>query len=259
MLVVLSPAKSLDFETPVRSTKHTVPEFLDRAEVIVERARKLTRPRMKSLMGISDELARVNLERFRDWHRPFTPDNARPAVFAFTGEVYQGLGAATMNEADLAWAQKHVRILSGLYGLLRPLDLIQAYRLEMGLPFAVARKKHLYAYWGASIAESINEAMRSMKSTTLVNLASNEYFRAIDRKTLEADVVAPVFKEKRGDALKMISFAAKRARGLMARHIIDERMTSADDLVTFRAERYRSARSQSTSAAPLFTRPGSPA
>lgn len=256
MLIVLSPAKTLDFDSPLRVNKFTQPEFLDRAEVIVERARKLTAPKLKALMGISDDLARENVKRFRDWHRPFTPDNARQAAFAFRGDVYQGLDAPTLKAADLAWAQKHVRILSGLYGLLRPLDLIQPYRLEMGLQFAVARRKNLYALWGSSIAESLNAAMRSTRSSVLVNLASNEYFKAVDTKVLEARVVSPGFKEKRRGTLKMISFTAKRARGLMTRYIIENRIDSVDGLQSFRLERYRYAKRESTDDQPLFTRPG---
>jgi cytoplasmic iron level regulating protein YaaA (DUF328/UPF0246 family) len=254
MLIVISPAKTLDFESPLPTKKSTQPDLLERSAVLAERMRKLSKAKLAALMGLSDTLAAENVRRYKAWSRPFTPENARPAVFAFRGDVYQGLDADTLSAADLTWAQKRLRILSGLYGVLRPLDLMQPYRLEMGLPVSVGRGKGLYDFWGSTITDVINEALGASGSRVLVNLASKEYFGAIDPSAIDGEIVSPAFKERRDGKLKMISFSAKKARGLMARFIIDERVKKAEDLRGFSVEGYRFDRKGSTDDVPLFTR-----
>ncbi len=254
MLIVLSPAKTLDYETPIKTSKSSEPELLDRSEPLVDRARKLSVPKLAELMGISDALARENVRRYKAWSRPFTPENARQAIFAFRGDVYRGLDVDTLGARDLDWAQKRLRILSGLYGVLRPLDLMQPYRMEMGLPFAVGRQPNLYGYWGDTITETLNDAMRQARTRILVNLASKEYFNAVDPDRIDGTVVTPAFKEMRDGKLKTIALSAKRARGFMARYIIEKRLTKVEDLQGFRLERYRYRKTGSTDAAPLFVR-----
>lgn len=241
MLIILSPAKTLDFSPmppALAGLDATTPDMLDESRLLVERLREFSPAGLASLMGISDALAALNVGRYAAWSMPFTPDNAKPAALAFAGDVYEGLDAASLSPADLAFAQRHVRILSGLYGALRPLDRIQAYRLEMGTRLENARGKDLYAFWGERIARALNSALPD-PAATLVNLASEEYFRAVDLRCLSAPVVQPVFEDWKGGKYKVISFHAKRARGLMARHAITARLSSAEGLKEFSAEGYR--------------------
>ncbi len=254
MLVLISPAKSLDFETQVNCTNATQPALLDEAEVLVKRARNLSAKNLQTMMKISEPLARENVSRFREWSRPFTPVNARPALFAFKGDVYQGLDGGTLNAEALAWAQRHVRILSGLYGLLRPLDLMQPYRLEMGLSFPVARKKNLYAFWGDRITREITAAVAATGSQAVVNLASKEYFKAVQPAELSVPVVTPEFREIKDGEPKTISFSAKRARGVLTRYIIEKELTSPDQILSFTRDRYRLRKRDSTPEKPLFAR-----
>jgi cytoplasmic iron level regulating protein YaaA (DUF328/UPF0246 family) len=193
---------------------------------------------ISKLMGISDKLGTLNFDRYQNWQRPFTKKNARPAVFAFNGDVYQGLAATSFNPADLTFAQQHLRILSGLYGLLRPLDLMQAYRLEMGTQLANSSGANLYAYWKDHIAVQLNKQLKKAQTTTLINLASNEYFKAIDQAQLDANIITPAFKEKRNGQYKIISFSVKKARGLMAAYIIKNQIVAPEKIKGFAAEGY---------------------
>ena len=231
MLTVISPAKSLDM-TPV-SVEATDPIWQEDALRLAKTARNLPLKGLKDLMDISDDLARLNRDRFRDFAEAPEPEATRPAAFVFAGDTYQGLEARTLDPDDLAWAQDHLRILSGLYGLLRPLDAIQPYRLEMGSRLKTRRGKSLYEYWGDQIAKALNAQADELGADTLVNCASEEYFRAADRKALRLRVVTPVFMELKDDKPRIVSFFAKRARGAMARYITENRLTDPDDIRGF--------------------------
>jgi uncharacterized protein len=241
MLLLLSPAKSLDYDTPVPPDivlRATRPQFVDQATHLIEVLQRKTPAEVASLMDLSDPLAQLNVARYAAWSRRFTSANSRPAVFAFNGDVYEGLQAQSLSAADLAWAQQHVLILSGLYGLLRPLDKLQPYRLEMGTRLVTAAGPDLYSYWGDTLADSINARQAGQKAPVVVNLASQEYFKAARRKALRGHVVECVFEEWHGGQWKIISFHAKRARGLMARHVIHHRLTAPKQLQGFGAEGY---------------------
>lgn len=256
MLIVLSPAKSLDFESPAKTKKFTEPAFLEESAKLVKAARKLKPHDLSNLMGISDALAELNHERFATWKTPFTPANAKQALFAFQGDVYQGLNADQFTAADLTFAQKHLRILSGLYGILRPLDLMQPYRLEMGRKFATKGRKDLYEFWGSRLTEKLNDefAAERGKKKTLVNLASNEYFKSVRPKELGAEVVTPVFQDFTNGSYRVVSFYAKKARGEMAAYIIKNRIKSPEGLPDFRANGYKYSAKESTAAKPIFLR-----
>ncbi len=254
MLIVLSPAKTLDYETPLKTRKNSQPELLERSAELVKDARKLSPEDIGKLMGVSEKLAALNHERFMNWSQPFTADNARQAVLAFKGDVYTGLEAETMKAADLDYAQKHLRILSGLYGLLRPLDLMQPYRLEMGLKFENRGGKNLYEFWGDEITESLNRQLGALKTEVLVNLASNEYFKSVKPGALKAEVITPVFKERKNGKYRVISFFAKKARGRMARYAIDRRLDDVAGLKKFRDDGYRYNKAESTAREWVFTR-----
>ncbi|MGA0612661.1 peroxide stress protein YaaA [Caldimonas sp. KR1-144] len=239
MLFLLSPAKSLDYETPTpEGLQPTQPLFADRAAELVALLREKSPAQVAELMDLSDALAELNVGRYAAWQRRHTARNSKPAVLAFDGDVYGGLQAATLDADDLAWAQQHVAILSGLYGVLRPLDRLQPYRLEMGTALGNPKGKDLYAWWGSAIAEHLDARLRGERSPVVVNLASQEYFRAVDRKALKARVVDCVFEEWKNGAWKIISFHAKRARGLMARHAIRSRARSVAALERFTDEGY---------------------
>ncbi len=238
MLVVISPAKTLDYESPLTTKTHTLPAFLDDAETLVNELRGLSPLQVSELMGISAQLGDLNFGRYLNWQRPFDLDNARQAVLAFKGDVYLGLHAQALNQKDLQWAQNHLRILSGLYGLLRPLDLMQPYRLEMGTRFPNSRGANLYQFWGEKITEELNATMQRLKQPVLVNLASNEYFRAVRTERLAADVITPVFKDWKAGKYKVVSFYAKRARGLMSRYIIKNRLQKVEDIKGFDGDGY---------------------
>lgn len=234
MLLLLSPAKKLDYDTPVRTTLHTQPMFVDQAQALISVLREKSAAEVATLMSLSDALAELNVARYAEWEPTFDTQNARQAILAFNGDVYEGLRAPELSDAALKWAQKHVLVLSGLYGVLRPLDLMRPYRLEMGTRLKTDKGANLYAFWGSRIAEYINE----QGDDTVVNLASEEYFKAVDRKVLQARVIQCVFQEQKGDAWKIISFYAKKARGLMARHIIDKRIDKPEGLKDFAEEGY---------------------
>ena len=241
MLLVLSPAKSLDYESvtpPQIEALATRPHFVAEAAELIEVLRPLSPAQVASLMGLSDALAQLNVARFGAWRPRFTSSNSRPAALAFNGDVYEGLQAATFGVDDWQWAQRHVAILSGLYGVLRPLDRLQAYRLEMGTRLANPHGKDLYAFWGDRLAEHLNAWQARERAPVLVNLASQEYFKAVDRPALRARVVHCVFEEARPEGWKIVSFHAKRARGLMARHVVERRIDRVDGLRDFDAEGY---------------------
>lgn len=238
MIAVLSPAKSLDFRTPPALTEYSQPVFLDQSQVLIDHLRDLSPAEIASLMKISDPLAVLNATRYGEWSRPFSTANAKQAVLAFNGDVYDGLDAPTLLPADLHFAQRHLRILSGLYGVLRPLDLMQAYRLEMGTRLANPRGRDLYAFWGDRIGEALTTALREANSPVLVNLASEEYFKAVRSATLPAPVIQPVFEDWHNGKFRIVSFYAKRARGLMARFMIVNRLTDAAGLRDFAVDGY---------------------
>ena len=254
MLIVLSPAKTLDYETPPQTRKATQPALLERSAALVDDARKLSPQDIGALMGVSDKLAELNHQRFMNWGEPFTLDNAKQSVLAFKGDVYTGLDADSMKAADLDYAQKHLRILSGLYGILRPLDLMQPYRLEMGLKFENSGGRNLYEFWGDDITAVLNKQLKSLKSDVLVNLASNEYFKSVRPGELNADIITPVFKDRKNGKYKVISFFAKKARGQMARYVIDRRLEKVSDLKKFKVDGYRYNAGESTAREWVFTR-----
>ncbi len=260
MLILISPAKTLDFETPVKTRTATQPDFLEQSAALVSELQALTPDRISSLMHISEKLGVLNYERFMDWQTPFTTDNAKQAALAFKGDVYTGLEAETFSAGEWKFAQQHLRILSGLYGVLRPLDLIQPYRLEMGTKFANPRGKDLYEFWGQSITDNLNAQIKRLKTDTVLNLASNEYFKAVHKRDLQADVIAPVFKDLKNGKYKIISFYAKKARGQMAAWVIRKGITDPKQLKKYRIAGYSYCADMSTPAAPAFIRdevPGS--
>ncbi|ALO47663.1 peroxide stress protein YaaA [Pseudohongiella spirulinae] len=254
MLLVLSPAKSLDFESPVPEQAFTQPDFLNRSEQLIKTLRQLSPEDLSELMHISPKLAELNFERNLNWQTPFTPDNARPAIYAFTGDVYTGLDVQSLNDADIQYAQDHLCILSGLYGLLRPLDLMQAYRLEMGTSLKHKNNNSLYEYWGSSLAEKLNERLAGSQDPVLINLASNEYFKAINKKKLKARIISPVFKDYKNGQYKIISFFAKKARGMMAAWVIRNRIEDVQQLNGFDVAGYQYSASDSTEDKPVFLR-----
>jgi cytoplasmic iron level regulating protein YaaA (DUF328/UPF0246 family) len=254
MLLVISPAKTLDYETPPVTPRHTQPEFLDHAQELIQQLRELNPAQIAELMHLSDKLAGLNAARYGSWHPDFTPANAKQALLAFKGDVYTGLNAEDFSEADFDFAQQHLRMLSGLYGLLRPLDLMQPYRLEMGTRLANARGKDLYAFWGERISGWLNEALAAQGDDILLNLASNEYFSSVKRKALNARVIDTEFKDLKNGQYKIISFYAKKARGLMARYVIKERIRDPEQLKAFDYQGYRYSAEQSKPDSLVFLR-----
>jgi cytoplasmic iron level regulating protein YaaA (DUF328/UPF0246 family) len=259
MLTVISPAKTLDFETAPTTRRSTRPQFLERASELVTEARELSPGDLRELMGVSDKIAELNHRRFMNWSEPFTLDNAKQAILAFKGDVYTGLEAETLSAGQLQFAQQHLRILSGLYGLLRPLDLMQPYRLEMGIRFATPGGSNLYEFWGDSLTRALNTQLGKSGSRVLVNLASNEYFKSLQPGALDAEIITPAFKDLKGGRYKVISFYAKKARGQMARYIIDNELNEPDGLRRFRRDGYRYNKAESTAREPVFTRDEPPA
>lgn len=254
MLLVISPAKNLDQTSALPKVKATEPIHLDKAAELIRQLKPLAPQDICTLMKLSDKLGTLNYERFQQWQQPFTPDNARPAVLTFNGDVYQGLEAASFSDSDFAFAQQHLRILSGLYGLLRPLDLIQAYRLEMGTKFANTAGKDLYAFWGNTLTNSLNDELKAQGADTVVNLASGEYFKAIKAKQLNAKIIEPVFKDYKNGQFKIISFYAKKARGLMSAYSIKHKLTNPADLKAFDVAGYSYDAAQSSDSKWVFTR-----
>ncbi len=254
MLMVLSPAKTLDYESPLTTDTHTLPDFIPRSAELISVLREKSPAEIGSLMQISDPLAQLNAGRYASWTKKFSFRNARQAVLAFNGDVYEGLDAGSLNEKQLGWAQDHLRILSGLYGLLRPLDLMRPYRLEMGTRLPTPRGKDLYAFWGDEITTALSATLTSLKSSALVNLASEEYFKAVRATALPVKVITPVFEDWKSGQYKIISFHAKRARGLMARYAIDKKISSPDKLKAFDTEGYAFAPDASNDTRWVFRR-----
>jgi cytoplasmic iron level regulating protein YaaA (DUF328/UPF0246 family) len=254
MLMVISPAKTLDYDTPPTTQRFTQPEHLEHAEQLIEQLRTLSPQQIGELMHLSDKLAALNVARYGSWSEHFTPDNAKQALLAFKGDVYTGMNASDFSEPDLAYAQKHLRILSGLYGVLRPLDLMQPYRLEMGTKLSNARGKDLYAFWGERISGWLNTALAAQGDDVLLNLASNEYFGAVKRSALKARVIDVDFKDMKNGQYKIISFYAKKARGLMTRYVIKERIEQPEQLRAFSYDGYRYSQRDSSIDRLVFLR-----
>lgn len=254
MLIVISPAKSLDFKSPSPTGKYTIPGFLTESEKLMSKLKKMSPKQVSDLMGISAELGELNFQRFQTWSLPFTSENAKQALFAFNGDVYQGLDANSLAENEIEMAQSRLRILSGLYGVLKPLDLMQPYRLEMGTRLKYYRAENLYAFWTTAITRNINQELTEAGTNVLVNLASNEYFKSIDRKKLKAGIVSPEFKDGANGNYKIISFFAKRARGLMTRFLLQNNITNPSDLQAFDLDGYIFNPRLSKPGRPVFTR-----
>jgi len=254
MLIVLSPAKSLDYKTPVKVKTPTLPEFFSESAKLIADLKKLAPQDLSKLMGLSDQLAALNVGRYRDWSKKFTEANSKPAIYAFDGDVYDGFDVKTLDTKTVAFAQEHIRILSGLYGALRPLDLMQAYRLEMGTSFKNPRGKDLYAFWGSRVTDSLRKVLEKDKKPALLNLASEEYFKVLQPKDLGCPVISPVFQDGKDGKYKIISFYAKRARGLMARYVVENRISDPADLKGFNLDGYRYYAAESKPDKPVFRR-----
>jgi len=253
MIIILSPSKSLDFSTKINA-EYSNPELLNEALELILALRKLTKADISQLMAISENLSALNYARYTNFSTSPTPDNARPAIYAFKGDVYDGLAVSNFNDEDIRYAQAHLRIISGLYGLLRPLDLIQPYRLEMATKLVNYRGKNLYEYWEDIITIKLNELLQSANNSTLVNLASMEYFKAINTKLLKGKLITPVFKEKKGDNEKVVALFAKRARGMMASYIITNRINTIESIKEFKQDVYKFHETSSSEEQLVFIR-----
>ena len=254
MLTVISPAKSLDYESPIGTSEFTQPAELTRSRKLIKRLRQLSEVDIAKLMSVSDSIAELNHRRYKQWKTPFKPENARQAIYAFKGDVYLGFDAYSMNQQNVEFAQNNLRILSGLYGVLRPLDLMQPYRLEMGTRLDTEAGANLYQFWDDRITRSLNRDMKASGSNTLINLASNEYFKSINPKQLKAEIVTPAFKDYRQGEYRFNQFFAKKARGSMARFIIDEQITDPEDIKAFDRDGYRYNAGLSSNDQWVFTR-----
>ncbi|MBF8999298.1 MULTISPECIES: peroxide stress protein YaaA [Vibrio] len=254
MLIVVSPAKTLDYDSPLPTERHTLPEFIEHSAELIDVCKKLSPQDIAQLMKVSDKIAGLNVARFAQWSTQFDFDNSRQAIFAFKGDVYTGLDAESLSEDDLEYAQNHLRMLSGLYGLLKPLDLMQPYRLEMGTKLANPRGTNLYQFWGNIITDKINQTLKEQDEEVLINLASNEYFKAVKPKAVAGDVVTPVFKDCKNGQYKVISFYAKKARGMMARYIIENKIESVQELQNFDTAGYYYVPAESTATELVFKR-----
>ncbi len=255
MLAILSPAKTLDFDSPLTTDQHSAPEFTKESTALIKTLRQLEPSDIGSLMGISDKLAVLNHNRYAHWSAKFDDaSGARASLLAFKGDVYLGLDAQTLSKRDFTWAQKRLRVLSGLYGLLRPLDRIHPYRLEMGTALGNTAGKDRYEFWGSKVTQALNEALAGQRSKVLINLASNEYYKVVQAQNIDGRIVTINFKEWRRDAYRFVSFSAKKARGLMARYMIDQRAERADDLKAFDVEGYAFNEELSSRDEWIFTR-----
>ena len=254
MLIVLSPAKTLDYATPSTAVPYTLPNFVTRSASLIRTLKKQSVAQIRTLMAISEPLAQLNATRYASWHKESTTANAKQAVLAFNGDVYEGLDAASLALTQLDYLQSHLRILSGLYGALRPLDLMQPYRLEMGTRLETTKGKDLYAFWGNTVTDALNAVVRDTDAQALINLASEEYFKVVQPVRLAVPVITPVFQEWKNGHYKIISFHAKRARGLMTRYAAQYRITSAEDLKNFDAEGYAFTPKESSETRWIFRR-----
>lgn len=255
MLFLLSPAKKLDYDSPLATSLHSDPLFVDESKELIDILQAKSTEEVADLMSLSSSLAELNAERYQQWTTRFSLNNARPAALAFNGDVYEGLRASELTDKELQWAQEHLAILSGLYGVLRPLDLMQPYRLEMGTRLENAKGKNLYEYWKGVIAPYLNSRLSKEKDPVVVNLASDEYFKAVDLKALNARVIQCVFQDQKAGQWKIISFYAKKARGLMARYAIKNRVSKPEQLQRFDSEGYVYAPDMSSSDKLVFRRP----
>jgi cytoplasmic iron level regulating protein YaaA (DUF328/UPF0246 family) len=254
MIILLSPAKTLDFENPAEEKTCTEPEFLSLSKNLIAGLSKMSNEEISKLMGISDKLAALNSERYKSWNVKHESKNSKQAILAFKGDVYEGMKAWDYTKEDFIYAQKNLRMLSGLYGLLRPLDLIQPHRLEMGTVYANPAGKDLYAFWGDRLCNTLNRELKASGSRFLINLASQEYFKSTQPKNLEGEIVSPIFKDEKNGKFKIISFYAKKARGMMASHLIKNRIDSIDGLRKFNNSGYQFEPSESTDLQPVFLR-----
>jgi uncharacterized protein len=252
MKIIISPAKSLDFQSIVPTSLHTQPLFLEQSTKLNQELKTLSKKKLSDLMSISEDLASLNYERNQTWQTPFTPENSKQAIYAFTGEVFRGIDINTLPIEKLPLLQENLRILSGLYGLLKPLDLMQPYRLEMGTKLPVGSKKNLYNFWGDSIANALNEELS--ENELLINLASSEYFKVVNQKILKVPMITPVFKDFKSGQYKTIMTFAKKTRGLMVRYIIDNNIKTIDRLKHFDIENYRFHENMSSKNELVFTR-----
>ena len=252
MKIIISPAKSLDFESIVPTSLHTQPQFLEQSEKLNKKLKTLSKKKLSDLMKISDDLARLNYERNQTWETPFTSENAKQAIYAFTGEVFRGIDVNSLEEEKIPLLQDRLRILSGLYGLLKPLDLIQPYRLEMGTRLKVGRRDNLYKFWDDTVAKALNEELAD--DELLINLASSEYFKVIPKKVLKVPMITPIFKDFKNGQYKTIMTFAKKARGLMVRYIIDNNVKTIEELKGFNVDNYRFSEKMSTETDLVFTR-----
>ena len=253
LVTIISPAKKLDYSPVEKNIDSTIPSLLEHSNELIKDLKSLNPQEVSSLMSLSDKLGALNYERFQEWKTPFTKSNSKQAILAFKGDVYQGLDAESLSETELIWAQKHVRILSGLYGILKPMDLMQPYRLEMGTKFATKRGQNLYDFWNSIITEELNKNFSS-DNTNLLNLASNEYFKSINVSELKANVISPVFMDKKNGKYKIISFFAKKARGLMTRYVIKNRIEDVTDIQNFEEGGYFFSEAMSEDNKPVFCR-----
>jgi uncharacterized protein len=254
MLIVVSPAKTLDYETPPKTKINTLPDYLDDSQELINRLRRFSSLDIAELMKVSKKIADLNFDRYEAWNKKFTEKNAKQAALAFKGDVYTGLDAESFSAADFKFAQKHFRILSGLYGLLRPLDLMQPYRLEMGTKLETDRGKNLYEFWGSKVTEGLNKQLKKTKSSYLINLASNEYFKSVKPKELDAEIITPEFREYKNGDYKMIGIYAKKARGMLSRYIIQNQLTDPEDIKSFNEDGYKFNKKLSTANKFVFTR-----
>lgn len=254
MLIVISPAKTLDYENPAKTKVSTIPDYLQQSQQLINRLRKFSTLDISELMNVSQKIADLNFDRYESWKKPFTSENAKQAVLAFKGDVYTGLDAESLTSAELKFAQNHLRILSGLYGLLKPLDLMQPYRLEMGTKLETDRGKNLYEFWNLDITEGLNKQLKNIKSSYLINLASNEYFKSVKPKNLNAEIITPAFKEFKNGEYKMIGVYAKKARGLLSRYIIKNKISDPEKIKLFTEEGYRYNKQLSLGNNWVFTR-----
>lgn len=254
MIVLLSPAKTLDYTTPTPTQEFTIPEELEKSEKLIKALKKYSVKKLSDLMSLSTDLSQLNVGRYQTWNTDFTPENARQAIFAFKGEVYNGLQAYTFSQNDIAFAQNHIRLLSGLHGALKPLDLIQPYRLEMGTKLKVGRKNNLYEFWGDEVTQRINKQLEAIESEVVINLASAEYFKVINTKKLKAKVVTPNFYDNKNGTYKMIQMYAKKMRGAMAAFIVKNQLKHPNELQAFDGEGYYFKNELSTAENLVFHR-----
>ena len=259
MLALVSPAKTLDYESALPTDTYTLPRLLEHSQELIDVSRKLTAADLSCLMSVSEKIAKLNVERFNDWQSELNFSNSRQALFAFKGDVYTGLDAYNLNEQHIEFAQNHLRMLSGLYGLLRPLDLMMPYRLEMGTKLNNPRGHNLYQFWGDRITHLINDDLEQANSELLVNIASDEYYKSIIERKVKAEIIKPVFLDQKNGKYKVISFYAKKARGLMARYIIENQLNQAEDLKSFNSEGYYFDAESSLNGELVFKRDEQPA